>query len=537
MFRGFRQIAFLTVISRVFGMVRDMAFSYFFGLSGMMDVWAIAFMVPNLSRRIFGEGAAASSLIPVYSEELKRDRKASAELARTVSTVIFVILTGIVIVGEILIWLYCRYFDPVPNTLRMMVLIAIMLPYMCLICTVAILAGLLNSHRHFAMPAAAPIALNLVIISALCISGWGLKMIPERQVYVLAAAVILAGIVQLVMQLVPLARHGVTLRPAWHVRTEAFKRVMLLMAPMILGLTVTQLNTLSDGVIAKWLSSSDQKGQTLLWFGREVLYPVKEGAVASLYFSQRLYQFPLGVLGISLATAIFPILSAAAADKDEKLLAQTIRQGIAAAFFVALPATIGLMLVSRPLVAVLYQHGEFSQEDTKQVQMVLIFYSLGLCGYFLQQLLTRAFYSLKDSKWPARTAVVAVFVNVVLNLTLIWWMGVGGLALATAVCSYLQVGILLILLNRQFRFSVPKQTLLLMLKTIFAAAVMGGAGFACLRVMDRFASNNVTDLLRIGVQVVVCAGVYILVSRLLGNPLLSLLFRGRKKPKIAEPGA
>jgi putative peptidoglycan lipid II flippase len=356
-FKGFRQIAFLTVISRVFGMIRDMAFSHFFGLSGMMDVWAIAFMIPNLSRRIFGEGAAASSLIPVYSEELKKNPKGSLDLARTVTTVIFMTLAVIVLAGELIIWLYLRYSDPIPNTRRMFILIAIMLPYMCLICTVAILAGLLNSHHHFAMPAAAPIMLNLVIIGALCVSGWGLKMIPERQVFVLAGAVIAAGILQLIMQVIPLRKHGVTLRPAWHVRTGAFMKVMLLMGPMILGLTVTQLNTLADGVIAKWLSGSAQKGPSLMLFGREVLYPVQEGAVASLYFSQRLYQFPLGVLGISLATAIFPVLSAAAADKDEALLAQTIRRGIGAAFFVALPATIGLLLVSRPLVAVLYQHG------------------------------------------------------------------------------------------------------------------------------------------------------------------------------------
>ncbi|MBL7215113.1 MAG: murein biosynthesis integral membrane protein MurJ [Phycisphaerae bacterium] len=533
MFKGFRQIAFLTVISRVFGMIRDVAFSHFFGLSGMMDVWAIAFMIPNLSRRIFGEGAAASSLIPVYSEELKKNPKGTLDLARTITTVIFVILAGIVIIGEVIIWLYCRNADPVPNTRRMLILIAIMLPYMCLICTVAILAGLLNAHHHFAMPAAAPIALNLVIIGALCISGWGLKMMPESQVYLLAVAVILAGILQLIMQMVPLAKHGVTLRPAWHVRTAAFKKIMLLMAPMIVGLTVTQFNTLADGVIAKWLSGSEQKGQTLLWFGREVLYPVREGAVASLYFSQRLYQFPLGVLGISLATAIFPILSAAAAENDEQLLHRTIRQGIAAAVFIALPAMIGLMLVSRPLIAVLYQHGQFSPEDTKQVQRVLIFYTIGLCGYFLQQLVTRVFYSLKDSKWPARTAIAAVFVNVALNLTLIWPLGVSGLALATAICSYLQVGILLFLLNRQFKFSVPKQTLLLLLKTILAAAVMGGTGWACLKCMSGLTSNKLNDLLRIGVQVAVCSGVYIAASRLLGNPMLALLFRGRKKAKKA----
>ncbi|MBC8378837.1 MAG: murein biosynthesis integral membrane protein MurJ [Planctomycetes bacterium] len=532
MFKGFRQIAFLTVISRVFGMVRDMVFSHFFGLSGMMDIWAIAFMIPNLSRRIFGEGAAASSLIPVYSEALKKDKAYSLDLARTVVTVIFVMLAVIVIAGEIGIWLYCKNYDPIPNTRRMLLLVAIMLPYMCLICTVAILAGLLNSHRHFAMPAAAPIVLNLIIISVLCISGWGFKIVPEKQVFLLAVGVLFAGMVQLVMQIVPLTRHGIVLRPAWHVQTEAFRKIMFLMGPMILGLTVTQLNTLADGVIAKWLSASDQKGETLLWLGREVAYPARQGAVASLYFAQRLYQFPLGVLGISLATAIFPILSAAAADKDENLLRQTIQRGFAAAIFVALPATIGLFLVSRPLTAILYQHGQFGHEDTRQVQMVLIFYSLGLCAYFLQQLVIRAFYSMKDSKWPARTAMIAVAVNIVLNLTLIWPLGVSGLALSTAICSYLQVLILLAILSRKFKFTISKNVLSLSAKTIVATAVMAGAGWGTQKLMSGLASHKTGDLLQVVTLVAVCSGVYIIVSRRLGNPMLSLLFGARKKPKI-----
>lgn len=530
MFKGFRQIAFLTVISRVFGMIRDMTFSHFFGLSGLMDIWAIAFMIPNLSRRIFGEGAASSSLIPVYSEELRKDPKSATDLARTVVTVIFVLLAGIVIAGEIGIWVYCKKYDPNPDTRRMLSLIAIMLPYMCLICTVAILAGLLNSHRHFAMPAAAPIMLNVVIISVLCITGWGLKMIPDKQLFVLAGGVLVAGIIQLIMQIIPLTKHGVVLRPAWQIRTEAFKKIIYLMGPMILGLTVTQLNTLADGVIAKCLSGPET--QTLEWFGKSVFYPVREGAVASLYYSQRLYQFPLGVLGISLATAIFPVLSAAAADQNQRLLNQTIRQGIGAAVFVAFPATVGLFLVSHPLTAVLYQHGLFDSNDTKLVQAVLIFYAIGLSGYFLQQLVTRAFYSMKDSKWPARTAVIAVVVNVVLNLTLIWPLGVAGLALATAICSYLQVLILVILLSRKYDLAISRKTLILLAKTVFATGVMGLMGFGALKLMSGLTSNKMNDIVRIIIIVGLCSGAYIAVSRMLANPMLELLFKARKNPKI-----
>ena len=534
MFKGFRQIAFLTVISRVFGMVRDMTFAYFFGRGGLMDIWTIAFKIPNLARRIFGEGAAASSLIPIYSEELRQNPANAARLGRTVVTVIFTILAGIVLIGEIVLWWYCKYHVELESTRLMLTLAAVMLPYMCLICTVAILAGLLNSHRHFAAPAAAPIVLNLIIIASLFLTGRLLHLPHEQMVFGVAGGVLLAGVMQILMQLIPLSRHGFTLKPAWDVRSDAFKKIMLLMGPMILGLTVTQLNTLADDLVAKNLSGSIEKGETFLFFGRTIAYPVWDGAVSSLFYSQRLYQFPLGVLGISLATAIFPVLSAAAADNNEALLKKTIRQAVASAVFVALPATVGLMLVSRPLIALLFQRGAFVAADTRQVQIVLIFYAFGLCGYFLQQVVTRAFYSMKDSKWPARTAMIAVMVNIVLNLTLIWSMKVSGLALATAVCSYLQVVILLILLNRRFHFGIGKASLILLSKTVLATVVMGLAGLGCVKLLSGLSLCWVNDLIRILVLVTVCGGVYATASRLMGNPMLALVFKGRKNRKIAN---
>ena len=527
MFRGFRQIAFLTVISRIFGMVRDMAYSHFFGLSVTMDIWGVAFMVPNLSRRIFGEGAASSSLIPIYSEVLKEDRPKAFELGRTAMTVVFSLLTVVVLLGEISLFWYCRTHEVSAETQKMLVLVAMMLPYMCLICTVAIMAGLLNSHHHFAMPAAAPIALNLIIIATICVTGWLLKMEAERQVYYLAVSVVLAGVAQVLMQAVPLMRCGIRLRPAWNVKTREFKRVMLLMGPMIIGLTVTQLNTLADGVIAKWLSGPEH--EMLSFFGRQVAYPVRDGAVGSLYFSQRLYQFPLGVLGISLATAIFPVLSAAAADNDRSLQNKIIRQGIGAAVFVAIPAAIGLFLVSRPLTALIYQHGEFTAADTRRVQFVLLCYSVGLCGYFLQQVVTRAFYSIKESKWPARTAVIAVIVNIILNLTLIWYLGAGGLALATAICSYLQVVILLVVLGRQFHLGLTPGVWRLLGKTLAASVVMTLAGLGCQHLMSGWADSRTVDIVQVLALVIVCGGVYAAVSKWLANPMLELVFRKRKK--------
>ena len=531
MIRGFRQIVFLTIISRVLGLMRDVAYAHFFGRGVLMDIWTIAFMIPNLSRRIFGEGAASSSLIPVYSEELKKHPDRSAVLARTAATVIFVILAAIVVLGELGIWWYCRTHVLIPEVKLKFNLIALMLPYMCLICTVAVLGGVLNSHRHFAMPAAAPIVLNIFIIGSMCIGGWFLKLSNQTLLFVMTFAILLAGIVQLLMQMIPLSRYGVILRPAWKVRTEAFKKIMVLMGPMILGLTVTQLNTLADVLIANGLSGSDDKGTFFMLFGNQVSYPVWAGSVASLYFSQRLYQFPLGVLGISLATAIFPMLSAAAADKDEVLLTKTILKGFQLALFIALPATVGLILVARPLTAVLFEHGQFMAKDTREVQWVLIFYAIGLSGYFLQQLITRAFYSIKDSKWPARTAMIAVGVNITLNFLLIWPLGVKGLALATAICSYLQVITLWYVFKRRFNLSVSAKQGHILFKSLVGTATMSIFGGICLWGMSVLAAGRFFEFIRLAVLIVVCSGVYILMASLLKNEMLGLLTGGRKEIK------
>ena len=515
------------MISRVFGMVRDMAFAYFLGAAGLMDGWVIAFKIPNLARRLFGEGAASSSLIPIYSEQLQTDPEASKKLACTVVTVVFLILAGIVLIGEGIIWGYYRFFSIHPSTDLKLMLSGIMLPYTILICVIAILAGILNAHRHFAMPAAAPIVLNIFIIGSLCIGGWGFGIQPGSLVFVVAAAVLVAGLAQLFMQLRPLRARGVYIRPAWQIRSEAFKKIIFLMGPMILGLTATQINTLADDFIALWFSGSQEKGDIFLLFGREIRYPMWEGAVSQLFYSQRLYQFPLGVLGISLATAIFPVMSAEAGRKDFDSLVKTISRGIRGAVFVALPATAGLLLVRNLVVSVIFERGQFTDNDTRLTVGVLLFYSLGLCGFFMQQVVTRAFYSMQDSKMPARSALVAVCVNIVLNLTLIWFMGTAGLALSTAMCSYLQVAILVLALRRRFGSSVLDGMSTTLIQTLMATFLMWMAGQCFLYLCRGLPDSTGFDILRLAVLVPTAAAVYTVAAKLLRIEMLSL-FSGKK---------
>jgi putative peptidoglycan lipid II flippase len=523
MIKGFRQIASLTTISRVLGMLRDMAFAYFLGAGGMMDSWVIAFKIPNLARRLFGEGAASASFIPVYNQELHRDKDTAYKLACTVVTVVFLILLSIVLLGLLGILIYYKFYSVHQSNRQMLELTSIMMPYMILICVIAILAGVLNSHGHFAAPAAAPIVLNIFIIGSLCISGWVLAVRPSQQVYIIAVAVLLAGFVQLAMQMVPLYKRGIVIKPAWQVHSDSFKKIIFLMGPMILGLTVTQINTLADDIIARCLSGSLEKGEFFIWLGTQVRYPVWDGAVSQLYYSQRLYQFPLGVLGISLATAIFPVMSAAAARKDFSTLNETISKGVKGAIFVAVPATAGLILVARPLVSVIFEHGEFSSDSTLLVSRVLCFYAIGLTGYFSQQVLTRAYYSIQDSKLPAITAIVAVVINIILNLILIWFMGTAGLALSTAVCSYAQVIILLMVLKKRFGRSILDGLFTVVVKSVLAACIMSVVAMIILRLLETLPFTISFDIIRLIIVVPLSALAYFFASKFLRNDMTGLV--------------
>jgi len=523
MIKGFRQIASLTILSRVLGLIRDISFARFLGAGGMMDAWIIAFQIPNLSRRLFGEGAASASFIPIYRQQLEKDPKQAAKFANTVITVIFVILAALVLSGLAGLQVYTRFFTENPDTKMMLSLVSLMLPYMIMICIVAILAGVLNVHRHFAAPAAAPIVLNIFIIAAMLITGWVFKMPAKQQVFFVASAVLTAGLVQLLIQLPPLWASGVRIRPAWDIRCEAFRKVMFLIAPMIIGLTATQLNTLADTWIARFFSGSVTKGDFFTFLGMQIKYPLWDGAVSHLYFSQRLYQFPLGVLGISLATAIFPVMSSDAAKNDSAALHRTISMGIRGAVFVSIPAIAGLILVAKPLVSAVFERGRFTTTDSIATSSILLFYAVGLCGFFSQQILTRAFYSLQDSKIPMKSAIIAVLVNVILNLTLIWFMGTGGLAISTAICSYLQVIILIVVLRRRFGAAILDRLGITLLKTACAAAIMLAAGavllYLCRDLPDSFRFN----IIRLAIVVPLAAGVYILAARFLHIKELKLL--------------
>jgi putative peptidoglycan lipid II flippase len=528
MIKGFRQIVSLTALSRVLGFVRDAAYSHFFGAGALLDAWSIAFKIPNLARRLLGEGAASASFIPIYSEELHKDRQGAKELVDTVVTALSIVLAAIILIGEALVWGYYKFFSTTGESKMVLSLTALMLPYMLPICIVAILGGILNVHRHFAVPAAVPIVLNVFIIAGIPFADSILKLPKQKQVFLVAVVVLIAGVAQIVIHIPALVRRGVSIRPAWQIHSDAFRKIIILMGPMILGLAVTQINTLADDLIAWWFSGSVEKGTFFMLMGHKILYPMDRGSVSHLYFSQRLYQLPLGVFGISLATAIFPVMSAASARKDFAELGRTISRGFCACVFIAIPATVGLVATAKPLIAFAFQHGQFTGKDTNMVVWTLLFYALGLLGYFSQQVIVRAFYSMQNSKTPVISALTAVGVNVVLNLTLMWFLGTGGLALSTALCSYLQVVILATILQKQLGSTIFEGLAVTSAKTIAATLLM-----AAVIVITAQMSGNWPNVLKLALMVPTGTAAFLAAAKALKIEALSI-FTGDKKASGGE---
>ncbi len=543
MIKGFRQIAFLTAVSRVLGFARDTAYAIVFGPGPLLDAWFIAFRIPNLGRRLFGEGAASASLIPVYSEQLHNNPDGAKRVANTVITALFVVLAGLVLLGEGFIWLLYKYFGEATETHLILSLTAITLPYMILICLVAVIAGILNVHRHFAAPAMAPIIMNLCIITGATAAAWifpvhirdkigginpniiySFEQPAVKQLFVVAVSVIAAGILEFAVQIPPLHKAGLSLRMSWDIYSEPFKKILCMMGPMIIGLAATQINTLADDLVAWWFSGSLEKGQFFTLFGYQIRYPLWRGSVSYLGFAQHLYQLPLGVFGISLATALFPVMSSRAAQKDYAGLCKMVSLGIRSSIFVALPCSLGMILIARPFISVWLRHGNFQATDIPGVVTALIFYSVGITGYFLQQIMVRTFYSLQDSKAPVWTGLVAVGVNFVLNIVLIWLLrSVGGLAASTAFCSYLQVVILTVMLRKRLGHSILENLMATLVKTTVAVTVMWFVGRGVLTIMDNLPGEFWFNMLRLAAVIPSAAAVYLLAAKLLHIEELALL--------------
>tara|TARA_B100001971_G_C18263904_1_gene589833 strand:- start:1435 stop:3003 length:1569 start_codon:yes stop_codon:yes gene_type:complete len=465
-----------TLLSRIFGFLRDVVIAGYFGAGLGSDAFFVAFRIPNLLRRLFAEGSLSIAFIPVFTEYLTNKGKDEAfKLAGSAILLLSIILTMLALFGILLSPLIIRIIAPgfagSPEKLSLTItLTRIMFPYIFFIGMVALCMGILNVLGHFAAPALAPVFLNLAMIGGVFFISPHLS----EPITGLAIGVIIGGVLQLLLQIPFIIRKGVFFWKKTRIYHVGLKKVGLLMLPTVFGAAVYQINILVGTLLASLLP---------------------EGSVSYLYYADRLVQFPLGIFAVATATAVLPSLSRQAAAEDLAGVRETFVYAMNLVFFITIPSMVGLIILREPIISLLFKRGAFDAETTRLTAVALLYYGMGLWAFSAVRIVVSTFYALQDTKTPVRMAVVSVIANIVLAVLLMGPLGHGGLALSTSLASMLN----LVLLIRALRVTLGSLELKnikeSVCKTLVSSAMMGAVVWAVSVYMIRSGDETLSSLL------------------------------------------
>jgi putative peptidoglycan lipid II flippase len=430
-------VSAMTSVSRVLGLVRDVVVARYFGAAAGTDAFFVAFKIPNFLRRLFAEGAFAQAFVPVLSEYKTQRTHAEVrtllqDVAGTLGGILFLVTVLAAVAAPLVVMVFAPGFADEPERFDLAAsMLRITFPYLLFISLVALAGGVLNAYGRFAVPAFTPVLLNVcLIVAAVWAAPWF-----EQPVMALAWGVFAAGVAQLVFQFPYLKRLGLLVRPRWGWRDEGVRRIIRLMLPAIFGSSVAQINLLLDTIIASFLVA---------------------GSVSWLYYSDRLVEFPLGVFGIALATVILPSLSQKHAAADPVDFSRTLDWALRWVLLIGAPATVGLFVLSGPILATLFFHGEFTVHDVEMSRLSLMALSLGLLGFIGVKVLAPGFYARQNTRTPVRIGIIAMLSNMGLNLLfVIPWNMLGlpgphaGLAMATSLAAFINAGLLFRILRQE----------------------------------------------------------------------------------------
>ncbi len=424
LFKSTAIVGSMTLISRLMGFARDMLFANIFGVNGATDAFFVAFRIPNFLRRLFAEGAFAQAFVPLLSDY---NQKGSREALRqfidrssgTLAALLVLVALAGVVAAPLLILVFAPGFLWEGGQYELAVqMLRITFPYLFFVTLVAFAGAILNAQGRFAVPALTPVILNLVMIAA---AIWIAPLMNEP-IVALAWGVFAAGAIQLGFQIPPLLRLGLLPRPRWTYRDPDVKRMLTRMPSAIFGVSVVQVNLLFGTLVASFLAP---------------------GSVSWLYYSDRLVEFPLGILGIAIATVILPHLSAHQSSSDQLGFSKALDWGLKLTLIIGMPATLGLAFLAEPLLSTLFQYNEFDRGDVVMAGKSLTAFSLGLLAFMLIKVLAPGFTSRHDTRTPARFGVYSMIANVAFNLMLVWPLAHAGVALATTLSAYLNARLLL----------------------------------------------------------------------------------------------
>lgn len=480
--RGFvahaKLIGAITFISRLLGLAREVIAANFFGAGPIWSAFQYAFTIPNLFRKLLGEGALSMAFVPLYTKSIRDsvDRKESNEFASASISLLIILLIGITILGEFILSAFLYLAELRSSTQLAVKLTIVMLPYVVFICGAAFLSGILQVHRRFTAAAATSIVSNLMMIVALIAVSLKYDLLSETgqraAVWWIALAVLLSGGVQVAMLVPSLRSAGFRFHFVRHFWTPAVKRMLWMSIPVALGAAVLQLGVVLDKQIALMLAQGDGKTHFEL-FGAMISLPMQEGALARLNWAQFLYQFPLGVFAIAIATAIFPQIAGDALEEDLTQFRSAIRKGIESSLFIGLPASAGMILIAHPCVRLLFERGQFTAEDSHLTAISAAIYSSAIWAFSIQQIINRAYYALHDTRTPLIWTAINLLINLMVEIPLLWTgLHESAMAVGTLVSFVVQATAMLYLLNRRVHGIDLKEIAAPVGKMLLATAVM-----------------------------------------------------------------
>ena len=496
----------LTALSRVTGFLRDLLMAFLLGAGAAADAFFVSFKLANFLRRLFAEGAFNAGFVPLFARTLEGEgEEAARRFGEEALAVMTTILLVVVLLAEIFMPAFVGFiaqgFEPDGERFRLAVeLSRITFPYLMAISLAALFSGVLNAIGKFAAAAAAPVLLNLILISALLFSS----LHPSGPAYMLAWGVALAGVLQLAWVALAARRNGMGLRLRLPRVTARVKRLFALVLPGAVGAGVYQINLIVD-----------------IWFASGL----SAGAISYLFYADRLNQLPLGVVGIAIGTALLPMLSRQLRAGEDEAAATTQARASELALLLTLPAAAALMVIAEPIIAVLFERGAFTAEDTQATAKALTAFALGLPAYVLIKVLAPAFFAREDTVTPVKVAAVCLLLNILLITLLIEPMAHVGIALATAVSNWANVLLLAVSLARAGHLALPPWLVRRILGMLAACMVMAVALLAI-----EWFMTDVSRTIRLACSVLLGAAVYLAMAQLFGGTDIREM-RARLRPR------
>lgn len=457
-----------TLTSRVLGLLRDTVLAALFGAGNEMDAFIVAFRIPNLVRDLFAEGAMSAAFVPTFTRQLTlRGRVGAWQLGNHVLNAL-VLVTGVLVLAGLvfarpLVTAYAADFAQVPGKLDLTILLTrIMLPFLTLVALAAAVMGMLNSLGHYFLPALAPAAFNVAtIVCAIALTPL-MPALGQPRITAIAIAALIGGLGQIGLQWPSLRRAGFKYQPILDLHDPGLGRVLLLMGPGTIGLAATQIN---------------------LFVSTQLAVGQGTGAVSWLQYAFRLIYLPIGLFGVSIATAVLPSAARHAALEDLPAVGRTVARGLALMLIVNIPASVGLWILATPIVRVLLEHGRFQPSDTYATAAAVQCYAVGLVGYSAARIASPIFFALGRSRTAITLSATTMAVNLALSLLLVRTLGFRGLALATSFAAIVNGLLSLVILRQHIGRLHGTHLLRTLIKTVAASAAMALAVVGVSRVL------------------------------------------------------